>query len=132
MENKEIKMSDNVTEIPSKVAFWKAMAKHFAQEVERLKKQMAKSPSHADLYVYDKHFKKIHRIGDDVHDAFMVMDGEVHYYNMQNGDGGTVNDVEGYGYVILKSEYGWLEGEYGILDKRYEKEIQEYIESLDV
>ena len=80
-----------------------------------------------DLYVLDKRTGMIHRIGNDCHDSLTIMDGEVHYHNMQNGDGGTCSNVEGYGYVILKSEFGMLEDEYGIIDKRFEKKIRRYL-----
>ena len=76
------------------------------------------------LYVYDKETKRIHRIGDERHEALYVINGEIRYHNLQNGDGGGVKDEEGCGYVILESEDGFLENEFGILDKRYEEEIQ--------
>lgn len=78
------------------------------------------------LYVYDKETKRIHRIGDDNHDALYVINGEIRYHNLQNGDGGGVKDKDGYSYVILESEDGFLENEFGIIDKRFEKEIQAY------
>ena len=84
-----------------------------------------------DLYVYDKALKKIHKIGEERHDSLYVYDNdgnyEVRYYNLQNGEGGSSNDEEGHDYVILKSQNGLLTDEFGIIDKRYEKEIAEYI-----
>ena len=84
-----------------------------------------------DLYVLDKSTKKIHRIGDERHDSLYVNDADnsysLRYYNLQNGDGGGLNDEDGHGYVILQSLNGLLTDEYGIIDKRYEKEISEYI-----
>lgn len=79
------------------------------------------------LYVYDKETKRIHRIGDERHDALYVINGEIRYHNLQNGDGGGVKDEDGCGYVILESEDGFLENEFGILDKRYEEEIKAYL-----
>ena len=82
-----------------------------------------------DLYVYDKSSRTIHKIGDDKHDSLRVdyKDGkyEIRYYNMQNGCGGRC--FEDGDYVILQSEDGLLTDEFGIIDKRYEKEIAEYI-----
>ena len=84
-----------------------------------------------DLYVYDKATKKIHRIGDEKHDSLHVYDSngkyEVRYYNLQNGEGGSANDEEGHDYVILQTQNGLFTEEYGIIDKRFEKEIAEYI-----
>lgn len=78
-----------------------------------------------DLYVIDMESRKIYRVGDNPHDSLSVINGEVRYFNMQNGDGGGVNDG---GYRILKTEDGCFEGEFGIIDKRFAKEISEYIE----
>ena len=87
------------------------------------------------LYVYDKQSKCIHRIGDDRHDALDVRNGELRYHNLQNGDGGGTEDVEGYGYVILNSDNGSLldevasyyTGEEAICDLRFEEQIKEYL-----
>lgn len=41
-----------------------------------------------NLYVRDKYQNLIHRVGDDPHDQLWVdIDGTVHYFNMQCGDG---------------------------------------------
>lgn len=81
-----------------------------------------------DLYVLDKQSGRIHRIGDDRHDSLdSWVFGEVRYHNLQNGDGGGVEDKEGYGYVILKTDAGYFNDEYGIIDRRYEKEIKAYL-----
>lgn len=41
-----------------------------------------------DLYIRDKDSGRIHRVGDECHDALWVdVDGTVHYSNLQNGDG---------------------------------------------
>ena len=83
------------------------------------------------LWVMDKYSKRIHRIGDGWHDSLSSdIYGEVHYVNMQNGDGGGVKDVEGYGYVILMSDSGSLLDEFGIIDKRFVVEIKEYLKGL--
>lgn len=86
---------------------------------------------HCQLWVMDKTDKTIHRIGEWQHDSLWVdMNGEIHYHNLQNGDGGTAKDIDGYGYVILESEFGYLEGKYGIQDKRFEDEIQAYLDKM--
>lgn len=81
-----------------------------------------------DLYVIDLHERKVHRIGDEPHDSLYVWDGRLQYYNLQNGDGGGVKKESGAGYVILESESGSLVDEFGIIDKRFEKEIKMYLE----
>lgn len=78
-----------------------------------------------DLYVIDMESGKIHRVGDNPHDSLSVINGEVRYFNMQNGDGGGVNDG---GYRILKTEDGCLEGEFGIIDRRFVTQIKAYLE----
>ena len=80
-----------------------------------------------DMFVLDKENGNIHRIGEGMHDAIWVVEDALHYRNLQNGDGGTVNDAGEYGYVILRSDCGCLEDDFGIIDKRYEKEIKEYL-----
>ncbi len=81
-----------------------------------------------DLYVLDKTDRTIHRVGEGSHDSLTAYaQGGVHYENMQNGDGGGVKDEDGYGYVILKSDNGYLCDEYGIIDKRFVPEIKKYL-----
>lgn len=93
-----------------------------------------RSDNHTALYVIDLESKdrRIHRIGSEVHDAMAVFDWdgkrEIHYSNMQCGDGGTVEQHKGYGYVILQSEDGYLTNEYGkIIDRRFVKEIKQFL-----
>lgn len=93
-----------------------------------------RSDNHSALYVIDLESKdrRIHRIGSEVHDAMSVYDWdgkrEIHYRNMQCGDGGTVEQRKGYGYVILQSEDGYLTNEYGkIIDRRFVKEIKQFL-----
>lgn len=82
-----------------------------------------------NLYVLDKFLSEIHRIGADTHDSLSIRDGKIFYYNLQNGDGGGVEDEASCGYVILYSEDGCLTDERGeVIDKRFEKEIREWIE----
>lgn len=41
-----------------------------------------------DIYVRDKYTGNIHKVGDDLHDSLYVdIEGTLHYYNLQNGDG---------------------------------------------
>lgn len=93
------------------------------------------------LYVLDKTNGRIHRIGDDRHDALDVREDGIHYHNLQNGDGGSCEDVDGYGYVIIRSESGFLNDGYVesfsdsdghiYLDKRFTKEIEAYIKECE-
>lgn len=81
------------------------------------------------LYVLDKQSGRIHRIGDDRHDSLTVMDGEIHYHNMQNGDGGTVIDREGYGYLILPTDSGGFESPILSYERSpYADQIRKYLE----
>ncbi len=80
-----------------------------------------------DLYVIDKINGEIHRVGDNIHDSLHIMDNQVHYLNIQNGDGGSGYNENGAGYVILKSDCGSLEDEFGIIDDRFEEEIRRYL-----
>ena len=83
------------------------------------------------LWVIDKYSRKIHKIGEGWHDSLSSdVHGEVHYVNMQNGDGGGVRDEAGYGYVILMSDSGSLLVEFGIIDKRFVSEIKDYLKEL--
>lgn len=82
-----------------------------------------------DMYVIDKTTGRIHRIGDERHDGIWIEGNRIHYYNLQNGDGGTIEDIKVDGYCILRSDCGMLEDEYGIMDKRFEKEIRRFLES---
>lgn len=41
-----------------------------------------------DIFVKDRYTGRIHRVGDDPHDSLYVDEkGNVHYYNLQNGEG---------------------------------------------
>ena len=86
-----------------------------------------------DLYVIDKRDKRIHRIGSEDHDSLVTFfsDNAIHYDNMQNGDGGTLEDRDGYGYTILKTESGSLVGEFGIIDDRFIPEITAYLKEVE-
>ena len=65
-----------------------------------------------DIYVRDKWSGGIHRVGDDQHDQLTIWnDGQLHYYNLQNGDGcstgDTPRDQSGYEFVPNVDEYGY-------------------------
>ena len=79
-----------------------------------------------DIYVIDVGgTNKVRRVGENTHDSLTVDEtGLLRYYNLQNGDGGTMFSG---GYRILQSEHGQLENEFGIIDERYKKEIREYL-----
>lgn len=57
-----------------------------------------------DIYVRDKRSGTVHRVGEDKHDSVWVdLDGTLHYYNLQNGDGCSTNshndDRQGYEFI---------------------------------
>lgn len=63
-----------------------------------------------DIYVKDRESGRIHRVGDDQHDQLTInKEGELMYYNLQNGDGcSTRNDPRsGYEFVPNIDEYGY-------------------------
>ena len=66
-----------------------------------------------DFFVKDKLTGRIHKVGDDQHDSIWVdQDGELHYYNLQNGDGcsGKSRKDDGCGYEFVPSDCGCMEG----------------------
>ena len=69
-----------------------------------------------NLWVKDKSSGNIHQVGTDVHDSLDLMDGEVHYYNLQNGCG-TLDEYEWVevpdldDYVSVTPEQLWLNQE---------------------
>lgn len=62
-----------------------------------------------DLYIRDKHSGLVHRIGDDGHDMLIIgRDGQLHYQNLQNGDGcHTGADFGGYEFIPNEDEEGY-------------------------
>ena len=98
------------------------------EDDEEIKHAIRRPRSYTALYAYDKVSKRIFRIGDDTHDSLTVRNGEVHYINLQNGGGGTAKDVKYHGYVLLETDAGCLEDEFGIIDQRYKKEIRAYLD----
>lgn len=64
-----------------------------------------------EFYVRDKETGRIHKVGTDQHDSIWVdATGELHYRNMQNGDGCSGKSAldNGCGYEFVPSEYGDL------------------------
>ena len=64
-----------------------------------------------DLYIRDKFSGRIHRIGDECHDALWVdADGTVYYSNLQNGDGCSDHSRtdKNAGYEFVPSDFGEL------------------------
>lgn len=118
----------------------------YESKIAELKRKLNDDGDHycnglSRLYVLDKTNGRIHRIGDDRHDALDVREDGIHYHNLQNGDGGSCEDVDGYGYVIIRSESGFLNDGYVesfsdsdghiYLDKRFTKEIEAYIKECE-
>lgn len=64
-----------------------------------------------DLYVRDRFSGEIHRIGDNQHDMLTIgEDGELHYQNLQNGDGCKTGENHlgaGYEFVPNEDDYGY-------------------------
>ena len=64
-----------------------------------------------DLYIRDKDSGRIHRVGDECHDALWVdTDGTVYYSNLQNGDGCSHHSRtdKNAGYEFMPSDFGEL------------------------
>lgn len=60
-----------------------------------------------DFYVRDKESGRIHKVGTDQHDSIWVdTNGELHYCNLQNGDGCSGKSIveDGYGYEFVPAE----------------------------
>lgn len=61
-----------------------------------------------DIYVRDRQTGLIHKVGDDRHDMLTINDrGELHYQNLQNGDGCRTGNRGGYEFVPNEDEYGY-------------------------
>ncbi len=63
-----------------------------------------------DLYIKDRQTGDIHRIGDDRHDMIHIDKGQLHYRNLQNGDGCVLTDhgcVGGYEFVDNTDDEGF-------------------------
>ena len=100
-----------------------------------------KCNANSRLWVIDKQTGDIHRIGDNRHDALTVLhkidengkisntEFEIHYHNMQNGDGGSCNDVEGYGYQILSTDCGFFDTPAAPIQEEYRDQIRGYLKA---
>ena len=67
------------------------------------------------IYVRDKEFNIVHRVGEDPHDSLYVdMYGTVHYHNLQNGEGCGADSLldEDAVYEFCPMEYGNIDEEY--------------------
>ena len=65
-----------------------------------------------DFWVRDKCTGRIHKVGDEQHDSIWVSDeGELHYMNLQNGDGcsGKSHLDDGCGYEFVPSDCGTMD-----------------------
>lgn len=61
-----------------------------------------------DLYVRDKYSGKIHKVGDNQHDMLAIgTDGQLHYMNLQNGDGCSAQRSGGYEFVPNMDDHGF-------------------------
>lgn len=83
------------------------------------------STSNCDVWVRDRNFNTIHRVGSDQHDSFYVdSEGTLHYYNLQCGEGCDSQSLldEDACYEFCPMLYGEIDPEY--LEK-YEPEIKD-------
>lgn len=85
-----------------------------------------------DLYVLHKWSGKIHKIGTEKGDALWVLKDALQYENTEIGGGGTFVDDKNNGWVILNTDYGRFFDNEGIIDTRFEKEIQAYLDEQEV
>ena len=87
-----------------------------------------------DFYVRDKQTGTVHRVGDDQHDSIWVdTEGELHYSNLQNGDGCSGKSAlnEECGYEFVPSDCGAIDGEEAPEEKSEEpteEEVTEFVE----
>lgn len=78
---------------------------------EKDKASLLQDKRSTDLYIRDKDSGRIHRVGDECHDGLWVdVDGTVHYFNLQNGDGCSDNSRmdKNAGYEFMPSDFGEL------------------------
>lgn len=77
----------------------------------QLAAKVLRGVSTTNLYIRDKDSGRIHRVGDECHDALWVdTGGTVHYFNLQNGDGCSDNSRmdKNAGYEFMPSDFGEL------------------------
>lgn len=62
-----------------------------------------------DIFVKDKESGRVFRAGDDTHDMLTIDDeGQLHYTNLQNGDGcSTAYKGGGYEFVPNMDDHGY-------------------------
>ena len=89
---------------------WK-LAECRALTAEHDKASLLQDKRTTDLYIRDKISGRIHRIGDECHDALWVdAEGTVYYSNLQNGDGCSDHSRtdKNAGYEFMPSDFGEL------------------------
>ena len=77
----------------------------------QLAAKVLRGVSTTNLYIRDKDSGRIHRVGDECHDALWVdTDGTVYYSNLQNGDGCSHHSRtdKNAGYEFMPSDFGEL------------------------
>lgn len=61
-----------------------------------------------NLWVRDNFTGEVHQVGTDQHDSIDFMDGQAHYYNMQNGCGTLDNGEGGYTFIEAPDIDGYI------------------------
>lgn len=86
------------------------------------------------IRVRDKSTREVHILGTKNHDALVAgfHDGDIAYYNYQNGDGSGCDAEDGYEFVIEHNDYGvpepaceWISVEE--LQKRMKEDPEHYM-----
>ena len=80
------------------------------------------------IWIYDKHDNSCRRFGIDTHDMLVLLEEGIHYYNLQNGDGGWLETEE------IKSKFGDYINEFGyrIMSRQELNTINERLSSKNM
>lgn len=112
LRNEHIKIQYNGEELTvQQLCARLRLAECRAVTAEHDKASLLQDKRSIDLYIRDKDSGRIHRVGDECHDALWVdVDGTVHYSNLQNGDGCADHSQidPNAGYEFMTSDFGEL------------------------
>jgi len=85
------------------------------------------------IYVKDTHSGRVHQVGTDRHDSLVIIDGGLHYYNLQCGEG-TYGG--GYQFCTEDGNTDFNNEEHdnyyhiGFTEERFKKQYEEDMEKL--